>query len=374
MLLISVCAALILFVLFLGSLNSVFTVESPLGYQGQRQVLEKGVIIAFVAVLVIVSTLRFGFIDTYAYKIMYYSSRNNLEYVNSAPWDVEAGWLYVLYYLNFISKSPKLMLLLSALIINSAFVSVIYKYSSNVKLSLFLYFCLNYLDTNNGLRQFVAASIIILAFPLLQKKKFIWYAILVYLAYLLHNSAIFCLIVAFVAYGNPFNIKVKAFLVFSVFLILFPGVANGLLGDIFSENKYSDYLEISEGMGMGIARALVTGIIPGFLTVYYITKRKKQGVAISNEEAIILNFLLLNTAFVIMGSFMQYWARMGFYTAFACYAMLPKLFEEFFEDKPEMAAVKMVVYPCYFFFFCYNIYVNMGYGAMDSFVADFSWR
>lgn len=374
MLLISVCTVLVLFILFLGSVDYVFAVESPLGYRGQRLVLEKGIIIAFVTVLVIVSTLRFGFIDTYAYKIMYYSSRNNLEYVNSAPWDVEAGWLYVLYYLNFISKSPKLMLFLSALIINSAFGFLIYKYSANVKLSLFLYFCLYYLDTNNGLRQMVAMAITMFAFPLLKKKKFIWYALLVYLAYLLHNSAIFCLIIAFVAYGKPFNIKVKAFLAFAVFLFLFPSVANGLLGDMFSENKYADYLEIAEGAGMSVARALVTGIIPVFLAVHYIMKQKKKEVAISKEEAIILNFLLLNTAFVIMGSFMQYWNRMGFYTTFACYVLLPKLFEEFFEENPELEAVKTVVYPCYFFFFCYNIYVNIGYGAMDEFVADFSWR
>lgn len=373
MVLITVCTVLVLFILFLLSANSVFEVESPLGYRGKRLVLDKGIVIAFVAVLVIISTLRHGFIDTFAYKIMYRSARNNLNYVNSAPWGVEAGWLYVLYFLNFISRSPKLMLFLSALVINSAFAFVIYKYSSNVKLSLFLYFCLTYLNTNNGLRQYVAAGIVILAFPLLEKKKFIWYAILVYLAYLLHNSAIFCLITAFAAYGKPFNIKVKAFLVFSVFLLVFPSVANGILGDVFSENKYAGYLEISEGMGMSVLRSLITGLVPGVLTIAYLSRQKKRGVEITHEEGIIINYLLLNTAFIIMGSFMQYWARMGFYTSFASVVMLPKLIDECFDEK-EMMTIKTYIYPCYFFFFCYNIYVNIGYGAMDDFVADFNFR
>lgn len=372
MALISVCTVLILLVLAFSSYKSNI-IESPLGYKGQRRMLTNNYLFLFIAILVVVSTLRYGFIDTYAYKIMYRSARNDLEYVNSAPWGVEAGWLYVLYLLNFISSSPKLMLFLSALLINLAFVSVIKKYSVDVGFSLFLYFCLTYLNTNNGLRQYVAAAIVILAFPLLEKKKFIWYALLIYLAYLMHNSAMYCGIVAFVAYGKPFNIKVKAFLVFAVFLLLMPGVANNFIGDTFSDTKYSDYLEIGAGMGMSFLRAFISGIIPGILAISYVVNSKKLNREISLSESIILNFLLLNTAFVIMGTSMQYWARMGFYTSFASLVMMPKLIYEFFDEK-EHYFVKTIVYLCYFFYFCYNIYVNIDYGAMASFVADFSWN
>ena len=170
MLLISICTICILLIMVYGSTKQ----RKMLTPQGESRIeTSKRVLIGFALILIITSTLRYGFIDTYAYKIMYRKSRNDLVYVNSAPWDVEAGWLYLLYFLNFFTDSPKLMLFLVALTVNLSYILMSKKYSSNVLFSLFVYFCIGYMDTNNGLRQCFAASITTMAFPLLLSKHYV---------------------------------------------------------------------------------------------------------------------------------------------------------------------------------------------------------
>ena len=51
--------------------------------------------------------------------------------------------------------------------------SAIEKFSCDPIFSLIIFYCILYMDTNNGLRQMVAASIVIMAYPLLMDRK-VW--------------------------------------------------------------------------------------------------------------------------------------------------------------------------------------------------------
>lgn len=371
MLLISICTILIFFVLLAGfKSNRVLTGEKT-GFDGEyRLVAGKGVLIAFTLVLVLTSTVRYGFIDTYAYKIMYTSVRNNLSYVDTNGWGIEAGWLYFLYALNFISSNPKLMLFLSALVINAAFVKAAAKYSPDVCFSLLIYFSLTYLNTNNGLRQYVAAAITILAFPLLERKKlsgYVFYCLFIALAYQMHKSAAVCIPLIFVAYGKPLNLRTIAALGLGIFFLISPGTVNTYLAGIFSDSKYASYLDMTHGMGF--LRALITGIIPGVLALIYVIGVKRRKAEFPHIEGILLNVLFMNVLFILMGLKMQYWARLGFYTSFASSVMIPKLIHNI-SGKRHYKFLRIIIGICYFIFFSYNIYVNIGYGAMDTFYID----
>ena len=174
MVLVSICTVLCVLILFIGSSHQQVITSSAEGFDGKWKFhVDKTMVVLFAMVLILVSTMRYGWIDTYAYKEMYLASRGNLAYVNSAPYGVESGWLYFCYLLNFFSSSPKLLLFVSSLIIIGGYVSTVYKFSCDPIFSLIIFYCVLYMDTNNGLRQMVAASIIMLAFPLLMDKK-IW--------------------------------------------------------------------------------------------------------------------------------------------------------------------------------------------------------
>ena len=122
---------------------------------------------------------------------------------------------------------------------------------------------------------------------------------------------------------------------------------------------------------MTFFRAFITGIFPAILALIYYKKCKKNNVMLAYEEGIILNILLINTMFIMMGTYMQYWNRMGFYTAFAPVVLMPKLAYDLFV-RNQRRLVKIIAIICYFLFFAYNIYVNIGYGAISDFYI--SWN
>lgn len=368
MFLISLCTILCSIILLVGNKNQ-YVVEAPkkgFNYKWKFKI-DKKIFIMFAAILIITSTLRYGWIDTYAYKEMYVLSRGDLMYVNSAPYGVEKGWLYLCYFLNFISSSPKLLLFISALIIISAYIIIIKKYSCDPIFSLIIFFCLLYMDTNNGLRQMVAASITILCFSLLtsnNKKKYLLYIFIIWLLRGFHESVIVCLFVAFLIIGKPLNIKIKAAIILGMLFCIQPGIAGNYLGQMFSDSKYLYYLDMSGGMTF--MRAFITGIIPAILAVFYLKKCKYYNIKIDYVEGLLINILFVNSIFILMGCTMQYWNRMAFYTSFAPIVLIPKLVGEMFV-KSQRKYIKIVAIILYFIFFAYNIYVNISYGAIKDF-------
>lgn len=373
MFLISICTILCILVFLIGT-NKQYVTECPMkGFDGKWKFrVDRKIVVLFAIVLICVSTMRYGWIDTYAYKEMYMASRGDLAYVNSAPYGVEAGWLYFCYFLNFFSASPKLLLFVSAIIIIGGYVSVIQKFSCDPIFSLIIFYCILYMDTNNGLRQMVAASIIMMASPLLMENK-IWkyviYIAIILIAMQFHTSASVCILVAIVVIGKPLNNKVKLAVLFGIIFCLMPGLINEYMGDLFSDSKYLYYLDMSGGMTL--LRAFVTGIFPAILAILYLIQCKRGNVKIEYKEGILINILFVNSMFILMGSYMQYWNRMGFYTAFAPIVLMPKLVQGMFV-REQRSLVKTLAILCYFFFFIYNIYVNIGYGAISDFYI--SWN
>ncbi|MDO4499432.1 MAG: EpsG family protein [Coriobacteriaceae bacterium] len=369
MLLISICAMIVFTVLLLGARNQRIVRDPEASGSEIRHVPDAWVLVLFVSILVIVSTLRFGFIDTYAYKIMYELSRDNLSYVYSKPWGVEEGWLLLLYFLNFFSSDSKLMLFIVALVVNVAFAKTTDRFSTDVVFSLLIYFCLSYLDTNNGLRQYFSAAIIILAYPLLLKRHYLLFvAIVLGVSTAFHQSAIVCLAVGFLALGKPLNKGVVVFFCVAVVLFLFPDLTQSLLGDILEDNKYGMYA--SNSNGAGLPRVLVTAIVPAFLGFLHIRKCRKKGIAISRSESFLLNIMFMSSCFSLLALNMAYWARLCFYTSFASCILMPKLIDTAFGDSRNKGIIRMAAIACYVFFFIYNIYVNADYGALDQFYVD----
>lgn len=100
MTLISICTILCVLIFFMGT-NRQQVVECPVdGFSGEWKFkVDKNIVILFAIVLICVSTMRYGWIDTYAYKEMYLSSRGNLVYVNSATiWRRSWLALFLLFF------------------------------------------------------------------------------------------------------------------------------------------------------------------------------------------------------------------------------------------------------------------------------------
>lgn len=360
--LILLCACFTMLILLYGTSRQYYEELDNGVYRCQ---VSKTITRAFLSVLVITSTLRYGFIDTYAYKEMYILARNNYEYIfTGAGWGIETGWLWLMYVLNFISRSPKLMLFLSALLVCGAYVKVIRRYAEQVLFSLLLFFCLVYMDTNNGIRQMCAAALLILGFPALERKKYLTYALFALAAYQLHNSAIVTALIAVTAIGKPLNIKTLGALLLGVVFLFIPGVVTGFLDTALESSQYNYYLAMRGGMG--IARALVTGIVPIGLTLIYSYKIKRHGFNVSYAEGILINITIINGMFVMMGTYMQYWNRFAFYTFFAPIVMVPKMARVVFGNEAYYKSIKKIMILLYLMYFAYNVFMNSGLPGSSS--------
>lgn len=367
------CTVIVIIVLFAASNYQCAYEGIPSGFDSKWKFkIDKKAFVLFALVLILTSAVRHGFIDTYAYKELYINVRNNLNYVHNAPWGVEPGWMYFCYFLNFISPSPNFLLLISAAIIVGSYVYAIKRFSCDPVFSLFIFFCIEYMDTNNGLRQMVASALCILAFSLVTErriKNYVWFAILVFIAIQFHQSAFVCFIILIAVIGKPLNIRTAGAIGLGVLFLIAPGLINARLDSIFEDSKYIGYL--SNTVGMSFLRAFIVGILPAIFVFMYLHKSKKNGKIIDYGESLLLNILLINSMFTIMGLNMQYWARMAFYTAFAPFILMPKLAYEAFPKN--RSVIKSIAVVCYFIFFAYNIYVNIGYGAIGDFYYDVSW-
>lgn len=371
--LVAFCTVSVAIILFFASSNQFVYDGIPEGFDSDwKFVISRKAFSFFALVLILTSAVRHGYVDTFAYKELYINARNNLAYVNNAPWGVEKGWMYFCYFLNFISPSPNFMLLISAMIIIGVYVYSIKRYSCDPVFSLIIFYCLEYMDTNNGVRQMVASALCIVAFLLITEKNiknYICFVLLVLLAMQFHESAFVCFIILIAVVGKPINIRTAGAFGLGFLFWMAPGLVNAQLGDMFGDSKYAEYLTLT--VGMSFMRAFIVGILPALLAFIYIKKVKGFGEKIEYSEGILLNILLINSMFTIMGLNMQYWARMAFYTSFASFILMPKLAYEVLPRN--RSAIKAIAVVCYFIFFAYNVYVNIGYGAIGDFYFDVSW-
>lgn len=96
------------------------------------------------------------------------------------------------------------------------------KYSQDYFLSLYL-FCAAAMPIAwmmNGLRQFMAAGIILLATPLLENKKYIKLFIVILIASLIHQTAIVMIPLLLIADGKAFNKRTLFFILCAVVVFL----------------------------------------------------------------------------------------------------------------------------------------------------------
>lgn len=343
---------------------------------GQKNV--KKFIWTFIIFLALISGVRHGFIDTYAYREMYIMAKRGMSYaLSGAGWKIESGWLFTCYVLNFISSSPNFILLLSALLINYAYAHSCQKYSEDITLSLWMFFCLNWLDTNNGLRQFCAAALTILALPLLLTEDKDWrrrllcyieYAIIVYLGMQWHNSVKVCIPVMIAILGKPMNWKTWCVMLVCLAFVLGMDFAKDLFVEGSGETKYADmYLE-KQSSGMGIPRAIVMGIVPLIAIVLYYWKCKRLNLTIPYDEGVLINLLIIQAAFTLLGLKIQVLARLCYYSYFSYFLIMPKLMKVICGYR--YRNVRFIAICCLIFFFWFNVYMNYRYDAIQDFYFD----
>lgn len=237
------------------------------------------------------------------------------------------------------------------------------RYSPNYWISIFLFVAsTDYLSWMfNGMRQFIAVTMLFGAFDLLLQRRYKTFAIIVLLAAQIHGSAILMLPLAFIMIGPAFNRKTFLMIAATVMVIPFIDRFTPILNDLLADTQYSTTMtdEIwSVDDGTNPIRVLVYSV-PALIAIF---GRKR----ISRANDPVMN-LCINASMITMSIYLVsmvtsgvYVGRLPIYTTFYGYIALPWMIDKIFEKATARLIILMMVV-CFLAFFYYQCHITWAF-------------
>lgn len=185
---------------------------------------------------------------------------------------------------------------------------VIYKNTNMLLPATLLYVFLGcWHGSFNGVRQYMAAAIVFSGLRFIKEQKFWKYALVVFIAFLFHSSAIVMIFAYFIAY-NKISLRNIALLIGASLIILFSFTeVLEFTGFLLQEDLTDEGAYLTRSVNtLRILVAIAPAIF--FLLVY-------QNKTITKEQRFWFNMLILNGIVMFATSNSAYLARMGIYTA-----------------------------------------------------------
>lgn len=267
--------------------------------------------------------------------------------------------IFMVLFKNFFGDSTTLFFFAIAVIQLLCIVAIYRKYSSNYWISMFLFIVsTDYLSwMHNGIRQFLAVTMIFAGFGLLLKKKYIPLICLILLASTIHGSALIMLPVVFIMQGKALNKKTVLFSVIIVVAILFLDKLTPVVNNMLAETQYSDMMtnEIwSKDDGTSFLRILVYSV-PAILAII-----GKKYVNDADDPVVNLsvNASILSAIWYVAAGFSSgiYVGRLPIYVSLGSYIAMPWLIDNMF-TKSSARLVKMAMISGYLVFFYFQMHV-----------------
>ena len=196
---------------------------------------------------------------------------------------------------------------------------ILYKYCPRFEMAIFMFVAFSYLGgAMNGMRQYMAASIVILGTRYLfseRKTDFIKYAVLVLLAYCMHNSAIIMLPIYFVVRRKAWKATSYLMVVGSmVAVVIFDAILPQFLSAL-EQTSYSNYSEngwFTSGTEGGSSLIRVMFIAYPLIVAYLNRERLKM---LGRVCDILANIVFVDVAIYMLALYNWIFARLAIYLA-----------------------------------------------------------
>ena len=214
---------------------------------------------------------------------------------------------------------------------------------------------------HNGIRQFMAISIIVAALPLLLKKKYIPLIAIILLASTFHASALIMIPVVFIVQGKAWNKKTVLCIIACLIALVFVDRFTDILDSLLMETQYSNVVtewQAGEDDGTNPLRVLVYSI-PMILSIIgrkQIKKEKNELMDIMQNFSILtfgIAILSMATSGIFLGRAICYSA------IFSTPILLPWEIEHVFtRESARLIRIAMVI--CYIAFFYFQMHITWG--------------
>ena len=251
-------------------------------------------------------------------------------YLQSRPKD--PGFTVLEYFIKtVISDSPVVFFLIIASIQIYLLARIYRKYSSNFWLSMFLFVAsTDYLSwVHNGMRQFLAATIIFAAIPLLIEKRYILMVAVVLFASLIHASALFFLPFIFIVNGDAWNSRTILFIFGLILSVYFLEEVTGFITDSMEDTVYEgDIVFFKTDNGTNLFRVLFYSV-PTALSLLYRRRIEAEDDPLIN---LCVNLSIISTGVYVFSFFTSgiLIGRLPIYFSLTNYILIPWLIKELF--------------------------------------------
>ena len=261
-----------------------------------------------------------------------------------------------------LGNSDVLFFLLIAAFQMFAIVYVYKKYSSNYWISMFLFIVsTDYLSwMHNGIRQFLAVTMIFACFGLMLKRKYLPLIGVILLASTIHGSALMMLPIVFIIQGKAWNKKTLLLVAAIVVAIAYIDVFTPFLDEMLAETQYSDLVtnEIwTNDDGTNILRVLVYSL-PAILSLL---GRKYVDAADNPVINLCVNCSIITMALYFLASVSSgiYIGRLPIYTTLMGYIAVPWLIDQIF-TKRSAQIIYLGMIGAFLVFFYYQMHFTWG--------------
>lgn len=303
-------------------------------------------------ILAYVTGQRFAFGDTNAY----IDSFNNIDVTVS---EVLSGFklgeehLFLLikaFIKQYISTEPRVFIEIVSFITIVPILYFYFNYSGDLKFA-FLLFVLSgcWEHSLNGLRQYLACAIMLMALSLLYKRKWYLYIPIVILAAQIHTSAYIFIVVYFIANKPAWGKFTKIMLVIGLFLLVTYPVTGSFMNNLFVENTdYGEKYNTSEfNYSINIIRVAVMSvpIMVSFLN-------RKNMIGKYKYYDIVFNMSLLCAMCTLIGLLSAVYARLNLY--FELFNVILLVWN--INDMIKQERYKWIKYACIVCFIAYFLY------------------
>lgn len=305
-----------------------------------------------VVIFAYVTGQRFVYGDTYAYMESFSESTVTVsEVLSNFKLGEEQLFLLIKAFIKqYISTEPRVFIEIVSFVTIVPILYFYFNYSGDLKFA-FLLFVLSgcWEHSMNGLRQYLACAIMLMAFSLLYKRKWYLYIPIVILAVQIHTSAYIFIVVYFIANKPAWGKFTKIMLVIGLFLLVTYPVTGSFMNRLFAEStEYGEKYNTSEfNYSINIFRVAVMSvpIMVSFLN-------RKNMIGKYKYYDIVFNMSLLCAMCTLIGLISAVYARLNLY--FELFNVILLVWN--INDMIKQERYKWIKYACIVCFVAYFIY------------------
>lgn len=305
---------------------------------------------------------RSGFADTEVYRSIFYEVPDRFlelqTYLSSHEKD--QGFVIMIAFLkHWIGNHDRMFFLIIASFQMVCVVSFFRAYAEDFWLCFYMFIAsTDYLSwMMNGMRQFIAVSILLLSFRCMIKKHWILTIALIFLASSIHASAFLMLPLMIIIQGKAWNKKTVLLLAGILLMILLMNRSTFLLDQLLMDTQYSGIIEgeiWQHDNGTHPFRVLFYSL-PALLSLVGKDYIDEANAPVLN---LCVNCSICTAAMYLLSAFSSgiYIGRLPILTTLQGYIIVPWLIHHMFTKKSAIV-VKILFIGLYFLFFYYQMHI-----------------